>query len=361
MKKRVALFLVLGMTAAIVFAQSDLQPLATISLNKTESINLKQLKNRITTYQKQTGSKSFTVDQKKQILDAMIDEKLVVQAAKRDGVSVSTAQVDEAFIQSISQQVGQTVTEEQFAELIKKQTGKTLDVFFTEQVGMNLANYKEYLKNQLIAQQYVLSLKKEEIQNTANPTDADIRSYFEMNKTSFSQNDILKLFLVVYPKGDDAVAAEKSINDLYASLENKEITMDDMKIKSKGGKVGYKAGDMYVSKGTLAAKQLGIDYNALLSLFNNDIGFTSKINETKTDFQFYVICEKYPAKMLALSDVVQPDKTVTVYEYIRNILTQQKQQAAFQKAVEEVTTSLRTPGNFRILKTGSELETLLDW
>jgi hypothetical protein len=361
MKKKLALMLVFGITAAIVFAQSDLQPLATVSLNKTESINLKQLKNRITTYQKQTGSASFTVDQKKQILDAMIDEKLVVQAAKRDGVSVSTAQVDQAFIQSISQQVGQTVTEDQFADLIKKQTGKTLDVFFTEQVGMNLADYKEYLKNQLLAQQYVLSLKNDEIKATANPTDEDIRSYYEMNKTSFSQNDILKLFLVVVSKENDATIAQKSANDLYSKLKNKEITMNEMKIKSKDPKVGYKAGDMYVSKGTLAAKQLGIDYNALLSLFKNDIGFTSEINETEKDFQFYTISEKYPAKMLALSDVVQPDKTVTVYEYIRNSLTQQKQQAAFQKAVEEVTTSLRTPGNFRMLKTGSELETLLDW
>ncbi|HZK19584.1 MAG TPA: peptidyl-prolyl cis-trans isomerase, partial [Treponemataceae bacterium] len=322
---------------------------------------LKQLKNRVETYKKQTGRTSFSVDDKKQILDAMIDEKLVVQAAKRDGVSVSAGQAEQMFIQSISQQVGQTVSEQQFAQIVKEQTGNSLDTFFIEQVGMNVAEYKVYLQNQLTAQQYVLSLKEKEIQSVVSPTDADIRSYYEMNKTSFSQNDILKLFLVVVPKENNVNAAQNTAKKIYSQLENKEITVDEIKIKSQANDAVYQAGDMYVSKGTLAAQQLGIDYNALLSLFKNDTGFISDMTETATDFQFYIIREKYEAKMLALSDVVQPDKTVTVYEYIREVLAQQKQQIAFQSAVEDVTQSLRTPSNFRMLKSGSELNALLEW
>ena len=108
------------------FAQSDLQPLAIVKLNKSETITLKQLKNRVETYQKQNNMPSFTVDQKKEILDAMIDEKLVVQAAAKAGMSITDTQVNQYFLQNISQQVGRSVTEAEFAEIVKKQTNKAI-------------------------------------------------------------------------------------------------------------------------------------------------------------------------------------------------------------------------------------------
>lgn len=51
--------------ACAVFAQSDLQPLAVVKLNKSETITLRQLKNRVETYQKQSNMQPFTVEQKK--------------------------------------------------------------------------------------------------------------------------------------------------------------------------------------------------------------------------------------------------------------------------------------------------------
>ena len=65
--------------AASVFAQNDLQPLAIVKLNKSETITMKELRARVEFLQKQTGAKSFTVEQKKQILDSLISEKLVAQ------------------------------------------------------------------------------------------------------------------------------------------------------------------------------------------------------------------------------------------------------------------------------------------
>ncbi|OJF77021.1 MAG: hypothetical protein BKP49_03960 [Treponema sp. CETP13] len=361
MKRRFSLLLIFGMTMAVAFAQSDLQPLAVVSLYKTESINLKQLKKRVDTYQAQAGVASFTVADKKQILSAMIDEKIVVQAAKRDNVIVTDEQADKAFIQAISQQVGQTVTEKQFTDLIKQKTGKSLDAFFLEQVGMDVEHYKDYLQNQLIAQKYVFSLKQDEIKKNSTPTDKEIRSYYDMKKTSFSQNDIVKIFLVILPKGDNVDAARKEINKLYEDFDNKKVSMDELALNSQKGDVDYQAGDMYVNKGATAAKQLGMNEEALLSLFGNDIGYVSQVQETQNNFNFYTVVEKYPAKILGLSDVVRPDQTVTVYEYIRNILTQQKEQAAFQKALESVVTELRTPKSYKMLKSDAELDALLKW
>ena len=70
--KRIALCSVLLLVSGVLaFAQADLQPLANIKLNKSESITLKQLKSRVESYKLQTGMASFTVEQKKEILDAM--------------------------------------------------------------------------------------------------------------------------------------------------------------------------------------------------------------------------------------------------------------------------------------------------
>lgn len=339
------------------FAQSDLQPLAVVKLNKSETITLKQLKNRVETYQKQNNMSNFTVEQKKEILDAMIDEKLVVQAAQKAGMNITDTQVNQYFLQNISQQVGRQVTEAEFSEIVRQQTGKSLDDFMREQVGMNVADYKAYLKNQLLAQQYVLQQKQDSIKNVA-PTDEDIRKFYDLNKASFVQNDMVKLFLVVVPKAGNDAGAKIKAEALLNGVKNKSLSFD--KIKSDSGK-DYQGGDLFIGKTAQHAQQLGISYNDLLELFTRDLNYISTLTETETDFQFYVVRQKYSAKMLAISDLVQPETTVTVYDYIKQNLTNQMQSQALVSAVQEITKSLRTPSNFEYKQKDDKLKKLLAW
>ena len=65
--------------------------------------------------------------------------------------------------------------------------------------------------------------------------------------------------------------------------------------------------------------------------------------------------------MLALSDLVQPETTITVYDYIKSNLTQQKQSEALIAAVQEVIDELDTPENVERKKTGAALDKLLNW
>jgi hypothetical protein len=110
MKRFILACMVLFMSVSAVFAQSDLQVLAVIKMNKNESITVKQLKARVNTYQKQIG-KALTVDEKKMVLDALIEERLILQAAQAIGLSIPDSAVDQYFIQSMSQQVGANVPE----------------------------------------------------------------------------------------------------------------------------------------------------------------------------------------------------------------------------------------------------------
>lgn len=358
--KRFALCVSLILMAGTgIFAQTDLQPLATVKLNKSETITLKQLKNRVEIYEKQNGISSFTVEQKKEILNAMIDEKLVVQAATKAGMVLTDSQVNQYFMQNVSQQFGRNVTEAEFEEIIKKQTGKSFEDYMKNTVGMGVAEYKSYLKNQLIAQQYVLQQKQEEIQKAA-PSDEEIRAFYELNKASFVQNDMLKLFLVLFPKKDDPAAAKTKAAAMLKDFKDKKITTEKIKADAANSK-DYQGGDLFISKTAQHAQQLGVSYNELLELFGKEKGYISSLTETENDFQFYAVRAKYSAKMLGLSDLVQPETTITVYDYIKSNLTQQKQSQAMIAAVQDVTKALDTPENVERKKTGAALDKLLNW
>jgi hypothetical protein len=180
-----------------------------------------------------------------------------------------------------------------------------------------------------------------------------------MNQGEFIQNDILKMFLVIVPK--TTPNAKEKAQELYDSLQGNVTASKLDAVKVTGKSEGtYQAGDMYVSKNATAAAQLGISNADLLKLFKMSKDEFSDITETSTDYQFFIAREISPAKMLTLSDVVQPDSNVIVYDYIRERLTAEKQTIYFSQAVQEVTDSLRTPSNYQMVRTGDALNSLLE-
>ena len=245
--KRFALGIALSLALVTsVFAQSgDMTPLAVVKLNKTETITLKQLKTRVGLLEKQVGQKT-TVEQRKQLLDSLIQEKLVLQAAAKQGLAITDSQVDQAFLSTFSQQLGQQVTEAQLSELIKAQTGKSLNDYLLATTGMGLKESKEYLKTQLIAQQYVYGMKQAEISKIA-ATDSEIRSQFDMNRSQFVWNDMVKLFLVVVPKGSNASTAQATAKDLRNQYVKDKSKENSIKASADNGKK-YQAGNLLVQK-----------------------------------------------------------------------------------------------------------------
>ena len=71
------------LAAAIPAQQADLQPIAMVKLDKNEPITLAQLKTRVAAYEKELGT-SMTPQQRQEVLDTLINERLVVQAAEKE-------------------------------------------------------------------------------------------------------------------------------------------------------------------------------------------------------------------------------------------------------------------------------------
>ena len=358
MKKIFAVLSVLMFATFAVFAQADLQPLAVVKLNKNESITLKQLRTRSDAFVKQIG-RALTVEEKKQVLDKMIEDKLIVQAATKAGVVVPDSYVDQYFTQAMSQSIGVSVTEKEIEELIKKQQGKTLDEVLLDQLGMNKAEYKNYLKNQLIIQQYVAQKNQAELQKIA-ASDDEIRMFYESNKSSFVWNDMLTLFLVIVPKGKDPDAAKLKITDYLNKYKSKALTAEQIAVQAQADN-SFQAGLGLFPKTESAAAGIGMTLQNLIYVFTQKEGYTSDIEETATDYRFLSVIKKYNAKMLAIGDLIQPETTETVYDFIRSNLTQQKQQLYVTNAVSTLGKELHTSENVDMKKTGAALDKLLDW
>ena len=106
---------------------------------------------------------------------------------------------------------------------------------------------------------------------------------------------------------------------------------------------------------------IGMSFTELQTLFSQNEGFISDIKESEKDYRFYSIIKKYNAKLLDLFDIYQPDSTVTVYEYIRSIINQQKQMQYVQYAAQQLADSLNTPENVEMKKKDAALDKLLAW
>ena len=360
MKKIIAVLSVLMLTSFAVFAQSDLQVLAVVKLNKNESITLKQLKTRCESYEKQMGGRSLTIDEKKQVLDTLIEEKLIVQAAAKDGISIPDSYVDQYFAQYMSQTLGVAVTEKDLDELLRKQQGKSLDEVLVAQTGMNKAEYKSQLKNTLLMQQYIIQKNQAEIQKVA-ATDDEIRMAYESNKSSFVWNDMIKMLLVIVPKGNNPDAAKQKTVDFLSKYNSKALTAEQIAVQSQAENSGFQAGVGLFPKTEAAAAGIGMSLQNLMFVFNQPEGYTSDVEETSDDYRFLSVIKKYDAKMLAIGDLVQPETTVTVYDYIRSNLTQQKQQIYVNNAANSIAKELHTAENVDMKKTGAALDKLLDW
>ncbi|MBP5252079.1 MAG: SurA N-terminal domain-containing protein [Treponema sp.] len=362
MKKLVVLAgMFIALTAAV-FAQNDLQALAVVKLNKSETITVRTLKSRAGFVLKQYepyGITELSPEQRQKILENLIDEKLINQAAVKEGLSVTDSEVNASFLDTFSQQLGQQVTESQLSDLIKKQTGKSLDEYLKENSGMTMSEYKSYLRSQLLTQKYVYAKKQSELARVA-AADEEIRKAYDLNKATFVWNDMMKLFLVMVPKGTDETQARAKATDLKNQYEKDKNVAKKIKEDAENGKV-YRAGELLVAKTSQQAVQLGWNYDKIIELFGNNAGYVSDITETNTDFQFYAIIKKYDAKMLSISDPVQPESNVTVYEYIKNNLTRQKQTQFFADAAQKLADSLDTPANVERKKTGDDLIKLLSW
>ncbi|GHU21354.1 membrane protein [Spirochaetia bacterium] len=326
-------------TGALLFAQNDTRPVAVVRLMGTETITVSQFKTVVENNQRALGQ-VLTKDQQRQLLDSMIDEKLLLQGAIRDRVVLSDAELNQQVQElrnQMASQVGRQPTEDEFASAIRSQT------------GLELAVFREQLRQQLLMQKYVLTKKDALLKTIQQPTEQDIINAYNINKSQFIRPDTVRFSMIEVPFSTAAQKTQaKTVADrLVREIASNASKFDEAVIKGQTVGAGYNAGDAgYIPRTPQAQQLFGLDLmNTAFSLRQGEV---SKLIEGNTGFYIIKITETYAMKALTLDDIAQLGSRVTVRQYISSGILQERQQALLNRAVQELTVELRAGNPFQV-------------
>ena len=349
MKRIFFVFLTL-LTAVSGFSQSQLQPVATVNLTRTEAITVGQLRAEVDKMGT-AANRTLTREERRQVLDVMINERLVLQAAERDRVSVTENEVN-AQIQELrtamAQQLGRQPTDAQFAQAIR------------EEMGMEMAAFREQLRRQMIVQKYLLHRKGDMINNISRPTDAEILAEYNLRRTELVRPETIRFSMIQVPYGADAASRTRArtlADSLLREIGNDPSKFDEVSARSVSPNSGFQAGDAgYLPRNAEARAVVGQAFMDVA--FTLRQGQVSRLIEGVSGFQIIKVTENYSEKRLELTDPVQPGTRITVREYIGQFLLTQRQQAILAQASQELVEELRGPANRR---TFTVMENNLNW
>jgi parvulin-like peptidyl-prolyl isomerase len=342
MKRFLILMICVFSAAGTVFAQMDLQSAAIVRLTKSEPITVKQLRTEVETVEKANG-RVLTAAERRQVLDLMIDQKLVVQAAERDRVTVSDAEINNQLQRvraDMSQSIGRQPTDQEFAIAVRNETGGDIETF------------KGEIKRQMLIQKYLLEKKRGIIEAVQVPTEQDINNAYNLTKAQLVRPDTVRVSMILVPAGNNAAdkaKAKELVDRLSREIGSDASKFDETVIKSQTPNSGYQGGDAgYLPRNIQAQQMMGADFvNTAFSLKQGEV---SKPIESPRGYQIIKITETYAQKNLELDDVVQLGSRITVRDYLGNSMMQERQMAAVQRATQELTTELRQGNSFQVFE-----------
>ena len=188
--------------------------------------------NKITDPEKRAARASAL---RREVLDRLIDDELILQQATELKLSISSEQVD-ASIDEIKKQ--NNINDEQLREALRGQ-------------GMSMAAYRADLKRQLLRFR-VLNIA---VGSRVNIADEEVKAYYDRHmKASANVQVRASHVFIAIPEGADAVAvgekrgqAQKVIERARAGEDFAKLARelsDDAATRAEGGDLGYFGKDM---------------------------------------------------------------------------------------------------------------------
>ena len=280
------IFVILGLLIAIpAFSQADLQPAATVNLIRTEPITVRQLRIEVERMERAT-SRTLTQAERLQILDVMINERLVLQAAERDRITVSENELNQQIQQlraGLAQQLGRQPTDAEFAQAVMNES------------GMDVPTFRDNLRKQMIMQKYLSHKKGDVLASLRVPTEAEILAEYNLAKSIYNLSNI------------DAKVLGLGVDT--NTIGNAEKFREKYNIKSDfiiyaGRKDAAKNVDMLINYYSAYKYRNPVDLKMVL-IGGGDAGIPKYLKEEIIDLGFVSVQDKYDA-CAAASLLCQP-------------------------------------------------------
>lgn len=263
-----------------------------ISLEELDK-QVEQLKKQYPDMFEGTDGEGRLIDFKQRLLDSLINQKLIEQAAVDKGLKVTDAEV--------AKQVEQLKTgfkdDAQFQSALKS-------------ANMTLESLTKQIRDQLITQKLIESLAKD----TKVP-EAELKTYFEKNKAQFSQAAAKRATHILF-KPEDKKTAQQVLDQIknggdFAALA-KQYSVDTA-TKANGGDLGWPT-TPYVPEFEAALAKLGK-------------GKTSGLVQTPYGWHIIRVTDIRTATQKKFADVK---------DQIEQILIQQRRADAYQKFLDDL-------------------------
>jgi parvulin-like peptidyl-prolyl isomerase len=334
--------LFLAFLAAGVFAQADLQPAAIVNLTKSEPITVKQFRTEVERMEK-TARRTLNEKERRDILDAMINERLAIQAAERDRITVSENEVNQRINQlktQMVQAIGRQPTDAEFATAIRNET------------GLEMTAFRDQVRRQLVTQKYLMTKKQSSFENVRAPSEAEITNAYNITKSQFVRPDTVRFSMIQVDYGADAAAKTKArelADRLFREIGNNPSKFDEVVLRGQSPNSGFQSGDFgYLPRNREAAQMVGPEF--ITVAFNLKQGEVSKLMEGARGYQVIKITETHAQRSLDLDDIFQLGTRMTVREYIGNSLLQEQQMEVLSKATQELVAELRAGKTFQVFE-----------
>lgn len=233
------------------------------------------------------------LDFKQRLLDNLINQKLVEQAAKEKDIKITDADVDK----QIEQLKSGFKDDAQFEQALKT-------------AGMTVDQLKTQIRDQLLTQKLIESLAAD-----IKVTEAEVKAYYEKNKTQFLQKEAKKASHILF-KPNDKKTAEKVLAEVkaggdFAALAKKYSV--DTATASKGGDLGWPT-TPYVPEFETALAKL-------------KKGQTSALVQTPYGWHIIRVTDERKGKQQTLAEVKAQ---------IEQIIQQQRRADGYQKFLDDL-------------------------
>ena len=163
-------------------AQALDKPAATVRLTKTEAVSVSQLKKAVAPFEAQ-AKRALTLDERKLVLDKLVSTLLIGQAAERDKIIVSDAEI-KAEIANTEKQLGAA------ANMGRDMTDAELQQY-VKTTGGNWDDFVKSIKDNKLLINYTLAKRKGLMEGLKPVTDQDVQDFYDSNKASFFADDMV--------------------------------------------------------------------------------------------------------------------------------------------------------------------------
>jgi peptidyl-prolyl cis-trans isomerase SurA len=230
-------------------------------------------------------------DKDKNLLRDLIDQSLLVQRAKDDGINVDADVIKR--LDAIRQQYKLPSMEALEAEVAK--------------TGQDFEDFKGQIRDQLLTQELI----RKEVGSRIIIGHEDVEKYYNDHKSEFVRPETVVLReIFVSTDGKSAAdipALRKKADNLRDRILNKGDDFGDMAKHYSDSSTAERSGEL----GTFERSQL--DPNIAAKVFALNRGQMTDVIETKTGFEILQVNERYEAGEQPL-DKVEPEITNRLYE-----------------------------------------------